>query len=102
VELAKTFRERLHADPGDLVLLAAIERASRLTALAEDASAKALNRDPGIKLSDVIRMTSAADTALRRLHLDEVVTVKPKPQKPEPAPGTLGAMWRADRERGAA
>jgi hypothetical protein len=78
-ELTATFRARLgldEADP-DPVLLAAIDKAARLTALAEDASARALRADPAISLDDVVRLSRWADLCVRRLHLDRHNT---KPQ----------------------
>ena len=54
--LATTFRERVgldEADP-DPVLLAAVEKAARLTALAEDAAARATRADPKVTLDDVV------------------------------------------------
>jgi hypothetical protein len=71
VELAKSFRERLNADPADKILAAAIEKAARLIALSEDASAKALNGDPRITLDDVVRLARLSDLAVKRLKLDE-------------------------------
>jgi hypothetical protein len=70
-QLTATFRERvgLGADP-DPVLLAAVEKAARLTALAEDASARALRADPKVTLDDVVRLTRLADISVRRLNLD--------------------------------
>ena len=70
--LATTFRERVgldEADP-DPVLLAAVEKAARLTALAEDAAARATRGDPKVTLDDVVRLTRLADVSVRRLHLD--------------------------------
>jgi hypothetical protein len=77
-ELAATFRERLglDADP-DPVLLAAVEKAARLTALAEDAAARATRADPKVTLDDVVRLTRLADISVRRLNLDR--------RKPAPA-----------------
>jgi hypothetical protein len=71
-ELAATFRERIgldEADP-DPVLLAACEKAARLTALAEEAAARATRADPKVTLDDVVRLTRLADLSVRRLHLD--------------------------------
>jgi hypothetical protein len=70
LELAAAFRARLNADPVDTVLGAAIEKAARLIALSEDASAKALNGDPRITLDDVVRLARLSDLAVKRLHLD--------------------------------
>jgi hypothetical protein len=65
------FRARLGVDVDqDPVLLAAVEKAARLTALAEDASARALRADPKVTLDDVVRLTRLADISVRRLHLD--------------------------------
>ena len=71
-QLVALYRERLNATgpDADPVLLAAIERAARLTALAEDASARAVRGDPNIALDDVVRISRTADLAVRRLHLD--------------------------------
>jgi hypothetical protein len=70
-ELAATFRERVGPDADqDPVLLAAVEKAARLTALAEDAAARATRADPKITLDDVVRLTRLADHAVRRLNLD--------------------------------
>lgn len=65
------YRERLRlgADP-DPVLLAAVDKAAQLTALAEDAAARALRADPKVTLDDVVRLTRLADLSVRRLHLD--------------------------------
>ena len=71
--LATTFRERVsldEADP-DPVLLAAVEKAARLTALAEDAAARATRADPKVTLDDVVRLTRLADVSVRRLRLDQ-------------------------------
>jgi hypothetical protein len=72
VELAKSFRARLNPDPSDVPLLAAIEKAARLCALSEDASARALNADPRITLDDVVRLARLSDLAVKRLHLERV------------------------------
>jgi hypothetical protein len=68
VELAKAFRERLGGS--DPVMLAMIEKAARLVALSEDASARALNADPRVDMDTLVRLNRLADLALRRLHLD--------------------------------
>ena len=72
-KLASIYRERLGltADDADPVLLDAVERAARLTALAEDASARAVRGDPQITLDDVVRLQRVSDLAVRRLHLDK-------------------------------
>ena len=71
--LSTTFRERVGLDESDPdpVLLAACEKAARLTALAEDAAARATRADPTISLDDVVRLTRLADLSVRRLRLDE-------------------------------
>lgn len=71
-QLAITFRERLNLDANpDPLLLAAVERAARLTALAEQASARALSGDERVAYDDVVRLSRLADHAVRRLHLDQ-------------------------------
>ena len=45
--------------------------AARLTALAEDAAARATRADPKVTLDDVVRLTRLADASVRRLHLDQ-------------------------------
>jgi hypothetical protein len=70
VALAATYRARLGAVAADPVVTAAIEKAARLTALAEDASARALRADPKVTLDDVVRLTRLADLSVRALHLD--------------------------------
>ena len=54
--LATTFRERVGLDKSDPdpVLLAACEKAARLTGLAEDATARAARGDPKVSLDDVV------------------------------------------------
>ena len=68
-ELAANFHERLNADQ-DPVLLVAIEKAARFSALAEHAAARALRADPAVSLDDVVRLARWADVCVRRLHLD--------------------------------
>ena len=71
--LATAFGQRVgldEVDP-DPVLLAAVEKAARLTALAEDAAARATRADPKVTLDDVVRLTRLADVSVRRLHLDQ-------------------------------
>ena len=71
-QLAITFRERLNLNvDGDPLLLAAVERAARLTALAEQASARALSGDPAVAYDDVVRLNRLSELALRRLRLDQ-------------------------------
>lgn len=70
VTLAATYRARLGAAAADPVVTAAIEKAARLTALAESAAARALRADPRVTLDDVVRLTRLADVSVRRLHLD--------------------------------
>jgi transposase len=67
--LTAVFRERVGPDADqDPVLLASVEKAAWLTALAEDAAAKATR---GIAtLDDVVRLTRLADISVRRLRLD--------------------------------
>jgi hypothetical protein len=78
--LEQMFRQRLGtvavADP---VVVAAIERAARLVALAEDAAAKALNADPRISLDDLVRLERCAAAAVRRLHLERYTPQPPGP-----------------------
>jgi len=78
--LTAVYRERLclGADP-DPVLLAAVDKAAQLTALAEDAAARALRADPTISLDDVVRLTRLADLSVRRLHLDRRNTTQTTP-----------------------
>jgi hypothetical protein len=77
-ELTAVFRARVGLDAADPdpVLLAAVERAARLQALAEDAAAKATRADPKVTLDDVVRLTRLADISVRRLQLDR------KPETP--------------------
>ena len=68
-ELTAAFRERVGPDADqDPVLLAAVEKAARLTALAEDAAARATRGTA--TLDDVVRLTRLADISVRRLRLD--------------------------------
>jgi transposase len=68
-QLTATFRERVGPDADqDPVLLAAVEKAARLTALAEDAAARATRGTA--TLDDVVRLTRLADISVRRLRLD--------------------------------
>lgn len=70
-ELVAVFRQRVGEDVArDPVAKVAIERAAQLTALAEAASARELRADPKVTLDDVVRLSRAADLAVRRLHLD--------------------------------
>jgi hypothetical protein len=70
-ELTLTFRERLGLDAdADPLLVAAVERAAQLQALAEQAAARALRADPKVAYDDVVRLSRLADHAVRRLHLD--------------------------------
>ena len=77
--LATTFGDRVGLDESnpDPVLLAAVEKAARLTALAEDAAARATRADPAISLDDVVRLTRLADISVRRLHLDQRTKQQP-------------------------
>jgi transposase len=68
-ELTAAFRERVGPDADqDPVLLASVEKAARLTALAEDAAARATRGTA--TLDDVVRLTRLADISVRRLRLD--------------------------------
>jgi transposase len=68
-QLTAAFRERVGPDADqDPVLLAAVEKAARLTALAEDAAARATRGTA--TLDDVVRLTRLADISVRRLRLD--------------------------------
>jgi hypothetical protein len=70
-QLVAIFRERLGLDDNpDLLLLAAIERAAQLQALAEQAAARALRGDVSIAYDDVVRLSRLAEHAVRKLHLD--------------------------------
>jgi hypothetical protein len=70
-QLTATFRERLGLDANpDLLLLAAIERAAQLQALAEQAAARALRGDVSVAYDDVVRLSRLAEHAVRKLHLD--------------------------------
>jgi hypothetical protein len=92
-ELTAVFRGRVgldEVDP-DPVLSAAVEKAARLTALAEDAAARALRADPKVSLDDVVRLTRLADLSVRRLHLDRRNTT--------PATPTLSAYLAQRGER---
>jgi hypothetical protein len=77
-ELTATFCERLNLDANaDPLLLAAIDRAAQLQALAEQAAARALRADPKVAYDDVVRLSRLADHAVRRLHLDRHGTKQP-------------------------
>jgi hypothetical protein len=77
-QLTATFRARVGFDVDqDPVLLTAIDKAAQLTALAEDAAARALRADPKVTLDDVVRLTRLADLSVRRLHLDRHNTKQP-------------------------
>ena len=68
-ELTAAFRERVGPDADqDPVLLASVDKAARLTALAEDAAARATRGTA--TLDDVVRLTRLADISVRRLRLD--------------------------------
>jgi hypothetical protein len=70
--LVAVFRARVglvEANP-DPVLLTAVEKAARLTALAEEAAGRATRADPRVTLDDVVRLTRLADLSVRRLQLD--------------------------------
>jgi hypothetical protein len=84
--LAETFRRRIGFEEvaADPVLAAAVERAARLTGLAEQLSA--LCADPAVSPDDVVRMSRLADQAVRRLHLDR--------HKPQPGGPTLADIMR--------
>jgi hypothetical protein len=70
--LRLAFRARVAGDvDDDPLLLAAVETAARLTALAEHAAARALRADPKVALDDVVRLSRLADIAVRRLRLDQ-------------------------------
>jgi hypothetical protein len=70
-QLVATFRERLGLEGNpDLLLLAAIERAAQLQALAEQAAARALRGDAQVAYDDVVRLSRLAEHAVRKLHLD--------------------------------
>jgi hypothetical protein len=82
----KLFRERVGAGVSDALVVAKIEHAARLMALAEQASAKALRNDPSVTLDEVIRLQRSADLAVRKLDLDGKppagTAVKPTSQPP--------------------
>lgn len=88
--LERMFTDRLGPAAADPVVAAAIEKAARLTALAEDASAKAVNCDPNIDMDTVVRLNRLADLALQRLHLDRRQT--------RPAGPTLREYLSAGRQ----
>jgi transposase len=68
-ELTAAFCERVGPDSDqDPVLLASVDKAARLTALAEDAAARATRGTA--TLDDVVRLTRLADISVRRLRLD--------------------------------
>ena len=69
-KIAQHFRERLGSDADDPITSAAIQRAAELAALAESARARALRADPSVSMDDVVRLSRAADLAVRRLQLD--------------------------------
>jgi hypothetical protein len=71
-QLSAIFAERagLDANDPDPVLSAAVEKAARLTGLAEDAAARAARNDPRITLDDLVRLQRLADLCVRRLRLD--------------------------------
>jgi hypothetical protein len=69
-QLTLTFRERLAVgDDPDPLLLARIDRAAQLQALAEQLSARALREDPAVTSDDLVRLTRWADLAMRRLDI---------------------------------
>ena len=55
-------------------MAASIEKAARLTGLAEDAAARAARGDPRITLDDLVRLQRLADLTVRRLRLDRPQT----------------------------
>jgi hypothetical protein len=69
-QLEQHFRARLGEVASDLVINTAIRRAAELVALSEAARARALSADPGVTMDDVVRLSRAADLAVRRLQLD--------------------------------
>jgi hypothetical protein len=70
-ELAAMFRERLGSvGLDDPILSDQVERAAELVALSETVRARALDGDPNATLDDVVRLTRAADAAVKRLGLD--------------------------------
>ena len=77
-QLVDVFAARI-PDADDPVTAAAIERAARLTALSEQASARALCADPAVSLDDVVRLHRASDYAVRRLRLDQRNNTKQAP-----------------------
>jgi len=82
-QLAALYCERVGLDvERDPVLLAAVEKAAQLTALAEAAAARALRADPKVTLDDVVRLTRLADLAVRRLNLPSAAS-KPPPSLAE-------------------
>jgi hypothetical protein len=90
-QLEAVFRQRLGADSEDVVLDTAIRRACELTALAEEASARALRSDPQVSLDDVVRLQRSAASAVHRLHLD---------RRAQPAGPSLSDYLRARQEAG--
>jgi hypothetical protein len=68
--LEDMFRERLGAAANDPITSTAIRRAAELVALSEAARARALSADPSVTMDDVVRLSRAADLAVRRLQLD--------------------------------
>jgi|1186.fasta_scaffold02837_2 hypothetical protein len=79
-ELTLRFRERAGSEVDqDPLLLAAVERAARLTALAEQASARALSGDERVTLDDVVRLNRLSESAVRALRLDRRDTKQTTP-----------------------
>jgi hypothetical protein len=92
VALAATYRARLGAAAADPVMMAEIDKAARLTALAEAAAARALRADPKVSLDDVVRLTRLADISVRRLHLD-------RHMKPQSAPSLADYLRSPEGEQ---
>ena len=69
-QLESVFRQRLGDAALDPIVDTAVRRAAEVTALAEEASARALRNDPRVSLDDVVRLQRTAAMAVHRLHLD--------------------------------
>ena len=81
-QLTAIFAERAGLDDAndpDPMLQAAVEKAARLVALTEDATAKATKADPRVSLDDVVRLSRMSDLAVRRLRLDDRRNTKTQP-----------------------
>jgi hypothetical protein len=89
--LTRHFTEVLAADGRDLTsveLVAAISRASELSALVEDMRARMLRGAADVHFDDLVRMQRLADTSVRRLAL---------PNGAQQAAPSLGSLLQGER-----